>query len=245
MTTKEFKNEFMIHYNAIASNSAPSIDDYELSVYLTKAQLEIIKNYYNPLGNKYKKGFEDNTKRRVDLKELIIDYKSRIKINSTKHIIPSSQFFTIPDDVFLTLYETVKVSSNDCFNDTNISVYIKTHDEFNVQYSNPFKRPDKKHVWRIDYSTIDENKVVELISNYDIQEYQLRYLKYPSPIIITNLSTSFPGENLSIDGQTAEQTCLLHDELHREILDRAVEIALRDYKPSNLESKIQLDTRNE
>jgi hypothetical protein len=27
--------------------SAPGIDDYELSVYLTKAQLEIIKNYYD------------------------------------------------------------------------------------------------------------------------------------------------------------------------------------------------------
>lgn len=245
MTTKEFKNEFNIHYNAIASNSAPSIDDYELSVYLTKAQLEIIKDYYNPLGNKYKKGFESTEKRRVDLKELLVDSKSTTKITSLNQIIPSSQIFKIPNNVFLPVYESVKVSSTDCLNNTSISVYVKTHDEFNTQIKNPFKRPDEKHVWRIDYSIIGADKVVELISSYNIVEYQCRYIKYPSPIIISNLSTSFPSEGLSIDGQTAEQTCMLNEEIHREILDRAIEIALRDYKPSNLESKIQLDTRNE
>ena len=59
MTTTEFKNEFNIHYNAIATQSAPSIDDYELSVYLTKAQLEVIKNYYDPASNRKLKGFEN------------------------------------------------------------------------------------------------------------------------------------------------------------------------------------------
>jgi hypothetical protein len=39
--------------------------------------------------------------------------------------------------------------------------------------------------------------------------------------------------------------CELSESLHREILDRAVEIALRDYKPQGLESKITLDQRNE
>ena len=37
----KFKNEFLIQYNAIASNSSPGLDDYEISVYLTKAQLEL------------------------------------------------------------------------------------------------------------------------------------------------------------------------------------------------------------
>jgi len=245
MTTKEFKNEFNIHYNAIASNSAPSIDDYELSVYLTKAQLEIIKDYYNSLGNKYKKGFESTEKRRVDLKELIKDYKSTTKITSVNSIVDGSQFFKIPNDVFLILYESVKVDSDDCFDGNSINVFVKTHDEFNTQISNPFKKHDKKHVWRLDYSTIGANKVVELISNYKLSQYQLRYLMYPSPIIVSDLNTGFPGENLSIDGFTNMQQCLLDKEIHREVLDRAIELALRDYKASNLESKIQLDTRNE
>ena len=68
MTTKEFSNQFDIYYNGIATNSAPPIDLYEKSVYLTDAQLEIVNNYFNPMGNKYQRGFEQSSKRRNDNK---------------------------------------------------------------------------------------------------------------------------------------------------------------------------------
>ena len=83
--------------------------------------------------------------------------------------------------------------------------------------------------------------IIPLVDSYT----KLRYLKYPKPIILTDLSVAFPSEGLSIDGETAQSNCELNESLHREILDRAVELALRDYKPQNLESKIQLDMRNE
>ena len=60
MTTKEFSNEFDIAYNSIATNDAPGLDLYEKSVYLTKAQLELVKTHFVPEGNKYKKGFESS-----------------------------------------------------------------------------------------------------------------------------------------------------------------------------------------
>jgi len=245
MTTNEFKNEFFIHYNAIATQSAPSIDDYELSVYLTKAQLEIIKNYYNPLGNKYKKGFENSEKRRVDLKELVVNYNSTNIISSNQGLSLDSKFFVIPDDVFLIIYETANITTGDCFIDKQVNVVPKTHDEFNIQIDNPFKQPFKNKIWRLDISKINNNKVVELISPYTISEYQLRYIKYPNPIILTDLTVTFPNDGLSIDGSTNSQTCELDESIHREILDRAIELALRDYKPQNLESKVQLDQRNE
>ena len=50
MTVSEFSNEFDVYYNSIATNAAPSIDLYEKSVYLTKAQLEIVKNCLFGLG---------------------------------------------------------------------------------------------------------------------------------------------------------------------------------------------------
>ena len=245
MTTNEFKNEFFIHYNAIATQSAPSIDDYELSVYLTKAQLEIIKNYYNPLGNKYKKGFENSEKRRVDLKELVVNYNSTNIISSNQGLSLDSKFFVIPDDVFLIIYETANITTGDCFIDKQVNVVPKTHDEFNIQIDNPFKQPFKNKIWRLDISKINNNKVVELISPYTISDYQLRYIKYPNPIILTDLNIAFPNDGLSIDGFTNSQTCELDESIHREILDRAIELALRDYKPQNLESKVQLDQRNE
>jgi len=243
MTVSEFKNEFLIHYNAIATNSAPSLDDYEISVYLTKAQLELVKTYSNPEGNKYKEGFEASEKRRVDLKELTKHYVATAYSGEPEGISTDSKFIKIPDDVFLIRYESIEVISADCNNGIVISVYPKTLDEYNIQKDNPFKRPSNKIAWRLDYSMIDTDKVVEIITPYEISKYNLRYTRYPNPIILSDL-TIF-AEGLSIDGFTASQTSELSAEIHREILDRAVELALRDYKPSGLESKIQLDSRNE
>ena len=38
MTLQELNNEFDIHYNSIAGQSAPNLDAYEKSIFLTKAQ---------------------------------------------------------------------------------------------------------------------------------------------------------------------------------------------------------------
>jgi hypothetical protein len=245
MTVSEFKNEFQIHYNAIASQNAPGLDDYEISLFLTKAQLEIVKNYYTPQGNKYKKGFENSEKRRTDLKELVKTHTSTTVIASSDGLSSTSKFFKIPDDVFLIVYENITLGDDSCFENRQVKVIPKTHDEFNIQSLNPFKQPNHNLAWRLTVSKIGSNKVVELVTPYKIAKYQLRYIKYPRPIILSDFNTSFPGEGVSIDGYTTPNTCELDESIHREILDRAVEIALRDYKPSNLESKIQLDTRNE
>lgn len=71
MTTLEFSNEFDVLYNNIMSNAAPGLNEYEKSVFLTKAQEEIIFNYFNPKGNKYGEGFDDSIKRQIDFSELI------------------------------------------------------------------------------------------------------------------------------------------------------------------------------
>lgn len=66
MTSLEFSNEFEILYNNIMSNQSPGIDEYEKSVFLTKAQLELVKNYFNPKGTKYQEGYDDSAKRQYD-----------------------------------------------------------------------------------------------------------------------------------------------------------------------------------
>ena len=63
MTTKEFSNQFDVLYNNIMSNQAPGLDEYEKSVFLTKAQEDIVKAYFNPKGNKYFEGFDDSALR--------------------------------------------------------------------------------------------------------------------------------------------------------------------------------------
>lgn len=66
MTNPEFSNEFDVLYNNITSNQAPGLDEYEKSVFLTKAQDEIVKAYFNPKTNKVQEGFDGNAKRQID-----------------------------------------------------------------------------------------------------------------------------------------------------------------------------------
>ena len=248
MTNLEFKNEFNLAYNAIASMSSPGIDDYELSVYLTRAQLELVKNYYDPLSNRKQKGFEATEKRRRDLNQLVKDYKTSDIISNESNIHPEAKFYTIPNDLFLIVNEKVKITSNDCYNGKTITVRPVSYDEYDVQIDNPFEKPYEKLAWRLDLSNVNNTKVVEIISPYNISgslEYQIRYIKYPKPIIITNLNTAFPSDNLTIDEIFTETSCELNTEICREILDRAVLLALADYKPQGLQVKAQMSQTNE
>lgn len=248
MTNQEFRNEFNISYNSIASMSAPSIDDYELSVYLTRAQLEIIKNYYDPLSNRKQKGFEATEKRRRDLGQLVKDYKTTNVISNSYNINSESKFYVIPNDLFLIVNEKAKVTSEDCYNNKIIDIIPMSYDEYNIQINNPFEKPDNKNAWRLDLSNVNGVKVVEIISPYNVLgslEYQIRYIKYPKPIIITNLNDAFPSDDLTIDGIFVETPCELNTEICREILDRAVLLATADYRPQNLQVKAQMSQTNE
>jgi hypothetical protein len=244
MTVTELNNEFDIHYNAIASQSAPGLDLYEKSVFLTKAQLELVKNYYNPKGNKYQTGFENSEKRRKDLEQLLRNFKSNSYFLNNNSIHEDSKFFIIPNDVFLITNESAIIKNEGCYLNDRLNIKPITQDELNIQRDNPFKKPNNKVAWRLDFSEINDYKVVEIISPYNL-EYNMRYIKYPKPIILGDLTTLFPSDNLSIDGYNTIQECELNEEIQREIIDRAVELALRDYKPQNLQNVVQLDQRNE
>jgi hypothetical protein len=248
MTNQEFRSHFDISYNAIASMSAPGIDDFELSVYLTSAQLELIKNYYDPLSNRKQKGFEATEKRRRDLNQLVKDYKTTTTISNSSNIDSEAKFYVVPNDLFLIVNEKAKITSTDCYNGKTLNITPMLYDEYDTQIDNPFEKPDSKNAWRLDLSNVNNSKVVEIISPYNVSgslEYQIRYIKYPKPIIITNLNTAFPSDNLTIDGIFVETPCELNTEICREILDRAVLLALADYKPRNLQVKAQMSQTNE
>jgi len=247
MTTKELSNEFDIHYDSITSKQAPGLDLYEKSVFLSKAQLEIVKSHFG-IGNKYKKGFEADTKRRVDLSQLISTSITKPLSTSPKGLHPNSIFFSLKDDVLFIIYESAQLISIDsCLDKEYVKVVPKTHDEYSIQIKNPFKRPDNSVIWRLDHGNLNVGiKNVELItSEKGISEYKVRYIKYPEPIILTNLSTDYPNEGLSIDSKTTEQTSLLDKSIHSEILDRAIEIASMSYKMNEVQTRTQFNLRNE
>ena len=238
MTVQEFSNEFDVLYNNIMSNQAPGLDEYEKSVFLTKAQNEVIKNYFNPKGNKYREGFDGNAKRQIDFSSLIrvvepLATQSNIKFDER------SQVFQMPTDVLFILNETAVVTSDGI--ERLINIIPISFEEYSRLVSKPYKLPLKNQGWRlVQYTDSKITFISEVVANGTIENYKIRYVKRPKPIILTDLTDS----GISIDGLTDITNCELDPILHPEILQRAVELAKAAYT-GDIKSIVELGQRSE
>lgn len=147
MSTKEMSDQFDVLFNNITSNQAPGLNEYEKSVFLTKAQDEIIKNYFNPKskGNSLQEGFDGNPKRQADFSMLM-------KNVVLKEISPKGGIFDkrstthayiYPEDLFISLNEQLKGSNN------TYTIVPITYEEYNRLMSKPYKYPPKYQAWRL------------------------------------------------------------------------------------------------
>lgn len=242
MTLSDFSAEFDLLYNNVLSNSAPEINLYEKSIFLTQAQEEIIKEAYASKS----KGtfFEANEAIRRRLNELSIPaaslYNSSLNNSLADYKMDNnSKFFKINDDVWYITYERC--------NSTTAQQYVvpTTLDQFSMLEDNPFKNPNVNRAWRIDTKNpVGSDKIVEIISPLTLASYFYKYLKEPTPIVLADFDTVYPGLGLSINGVNTETNCILNSESHRLILKRAVEIATAAYKENTLSNNIQLNNRN-
>lgn len=235
MNTLEFSSQFDVLYNNITSNQAPGLDEYEKSVFLTTAQEEIIKNYFNPKSNIKQEGFDDSPKRQADFSSLIYTVSlEEITLNSNvSKFDRRSKVFKYPSNVFIVLNERYIEGNN------NYTIVPISYEEYDRLMSKPYKLPLKNQAWRLitqgpgTYIVLGGSAsqsslvpIIELIANFKGENkgnYTLRYIKRPSPIILTDLSTN--AGNMTINGEYSEMTCALPDFLHFEILQRAVELA--------------------
>lgn len=71
MTANDMKFSFQLKFDSLFEFSAPAYDDRHISYLLTEAQFRVFLSRYNPLANKYQKGFEQDEQRRRDLEQLI------------------------------------------------------------------------------------------------------------------------------------------------------------------------------
>ena len=245
MTNQEFSNEFDVLYNNIMSNQAPGLDEYEKSVFLTKAQDEIVKNYFNPKGNKYNEGFDGNEKRQIDFS--MIMRSNKISSGFTDGVFDSrGKVVTINSDVMMILNEYATVTRAQSVGDTNsisetvrLTIVPINYTEYSRLMSKPFKRPLKWQAWRLltNDGTIKKAEII-VGPNDTLTAYHIRYIKRPQAIILSNL------EGVTLDNKTTAQECELDPILHQEILQRAVELAKAAYT-GDLNSNVELGKRSE
>ena len=260
MTAEEFSDQFDVFYNNITSNQAPGLNEYEKSVFLTKAQNEIVKNYFTPnsLGNNLKQGFDDSAKRQADFSCLMMtkDCTQTTLPSNFKPIDPRTNgkyVYKFPDKVFIVINESIILSSP---SNRVLQVIPLRYDEYMRLMSKPYKRPLKYQAWRLinqgAYSNTNNttDRYAEIIVGPDevISNYNIRYIKFPKPIIVG------PLDGLTIEGYTygnsgtKTEGCELDPILHQDILQRAVELAKVAWTATgqdNLQAVLETGKRSE
>lgn len=252
MNRTEMRNEFVVLYNNIMSNQAPGLNDFEISVFLTKGQDETLKNYFNPKGNKYQEGMDDSPKRQIDFSNLITTVsmqKQGALVGYTKRD-PRSQVFKATGEyydnmMFITNeYAMLELGSTDM--EKYISVQPISYSEYQRLMAKPYKWPVYGTAWRLINSQAKVGEVseyFELVCKDEIptNSYFVEFIRKPKPIIVSDL-----GEHsgVSIDNEYEPMDCELDSIVHREIVQRAVELAKAAYI-GDLNAAIQMGQRSE
>lgn len=225
MNAQEFSNTFdtllqpYITKESFSEQNNLAFDEYEKSIFLTKAQEQIVLELYQEL--------EQSEEVRKYLSNLIktanfapIGEQDESLINNTF----KSYKVELRDIILFMIYEQCTLSDeNNCINGRIVSVVPIIHDDLDKVLKNPFKSPNSRKVIRLDF----DNKI-ELISKYNISNYKVRYLKKPNPIILVKLE-----DNLSIDNNAEVSSGETNPILHERIVQRAVQLAVQSKLKSN------------
>lgn len=142
MTEQEFSDQFDVLYNNITSNQAPGLNEYEKSIFLTKGQDEVVKNYLSPKSNPKQDGFDGSLKRQADF-STIIENKVLLNINSIDKFDQRSIAYALPSDLFISLNEQLMSGT------TPIVVVPLSYEEYNRVMAKPYKYPPKYQAWRL------------------------------------------------------------------------------------------------
>lgn len=149
MTLQEFSDQFDVLWNNIASNQAPGLNEYEKSVFLTKAQAQLVRDYFNRRVDGAEGGFDGSQKRQYDFSSLIRT-KPLLEITSYANSVLSagkidrrSKVFIFPQDYFLTVNEII---SDDRW---QYSVLPIDYAEYQRLMLKPYNFPVKRAAWRL------------------------------------------------------------------------------------------------
>lgn len=245
MGIKEFELSFDVLYNNISSNQAPSLNSYEKSVFLTRAQEEKVKVSFFSSGEGLK-GFDGNQKSQIDFSFLMTDADADYAGSSSSIAgvhDPRALIFDLPDGIMFIVNEAIY------FTNSNNSLYAMrqvvpiSYDEYTRLMQKPYKEPYKNQAWRllVQKGTVGHRADIilhsadimdyigsDLSSIDDKVRYAIRYVRYPKPIILTNLHETY-GPTVNIHGEyepiSPTVACELDESVHEEILQRAVELA--------------------
>jgi len=200
MTLAEFVNEFRFKYDA-ASNGGPDIDDYEMSLMLTQAVKDITEMAINT--------YESSEESRRLMAGLLKYHECEISAEDDKSIHILKYKVSLPNKLIAIIREVPKLDN--CTESPE--VVVAKMDEVNSLLNNPFKKPNKRKVLKL-----ERNKgFITVYSAEKLVTYTITYVAEIDPIIIADLE-----DDLSIEGLSDENETTLPAFIHSKIVDVAV-----------------------
>tara|TARA_Y100000004_G_scaffold161237_1_gene189191 strand:+ start:272 stop:955 length:684 start_codon:yes stop_codon:yes gene_type:complete len=224
MTRVEMHLEFKLLVDKGDSFDAPSFLVEEIDHFLNISQEKFVSK--RAFGNNVRRtGFEEDQKRRDDLRTLIYERKLVPSTPSAANK-PNGRFVTLPNDYRHTIQEEAQIYTHNV-SDSGRRVSVKpiTHDRYNKIVDDPFNKPGKDTVYKLGYGGSSFANMIELITGEDqyASDYYIRYIRHPLPI-------------------GPEQDCVLPNHTHNEIVKMAVVEALENVEqPRYQTSKIELN----
>jgi hypothetical protein len=204
MDVNEISNEFDVIAQAAASSPANwgYFNEYEKSVFLTKAQEQVIIAAYT--GNLNGTPYEGSEELRQYLRAITVEKTLSLKEDDDTMVAD------YPDDLMFTVEEDAMVDGKRA-----IVVPIKQDHLFKI-LNNPFRGPNSRRLIKEDI----DNKIVLHYSRKP-EKYNIKYIRRPQPIVLQNIG------DLQIEGVSTVSECELNEILQRRIIDLAVRLALQ------------------
>jgi hypothetical protein len=243
MTANQMWDNVLVTYDALYSQSAPGFEDAEATILLTKAQWYYILQRLNPKSNRNMEGFEETEIRIQGLSALIKDSQDAVPPiielpqQDQTGTLPGEKLWALPVDFMITIYEGSVTNVPQCGTTSTYNRIMTipiSHDEYNLNYYNPYKKPytdgTEGIVWRLEHGkkTVNgvERKIHGLITDgtpqFQVTNYYMRYLKTPNDIVV------------NLNNPSAQISCELDSLTHQGICDIALKLlaaAVREQIP--------------
>ena len=172
MTIQEFSTEFDVLYNNVTSNQAPGLNEYEKSVFLTKAQSQLVNEYFNSRTDGFGGGFDGSQKRQYDFSGLVrverlFDINTfKERVDATEKLDRRSKVFLFPQNYFLAVNEILSDEK------WQYSVIPLSYTEYQRLMLKPYNFPVKRAAWRILTDKKNCNYVHEDASGNNVEDLQ-------------------------------------------------------------------------
>lgn len=198
--------------------------EHEKSLYLTSAQNKIVVGLYN--GSIHLRDSFEETEEVTDYLAQLVTQKDCVEDKVTgvgvKKVFEANTVYKLPKNMLFRVAEICTINTGKC-GEKQVEVVPVTHDNVIRTVRNPFKKQSSRRVLRLTYGDSGSDIFSELISDYPVTSYIVRYLRKPNPIVLED----FPNDDeLKIDGVNVKTECELNPALHDLILETAVKMAL-------------------